>query len=57
MKNYTRDNYEKDLKTLSHFNINLLWDKSFWGLSQKDSITAVATDTYTKLRELLKTIG
>jgi hypothetical protein len=55
IKNYTSEDFEKDLRILKNFDINLLWNKPFWGLHDGDSnsISAVATDPYTKLKKLL----
>jgi len=34
------------IENLLKFDINLLWDKSFWGLGQSDSICAFASEPY-----------
>lgn len=52
-KTYSKEDYLKDLKTLRNFDINLLWDKSFWGLSYGESVCAIATEPYTKLKVVL----
>jgi hypothetical protein len=54
IKKYTQENYENDLNTLKSFDINLLYDKSFWGIGVSSSITALATGPYTKLKKLLR---
>jgi hypothetical protein len=53
LKNYTLEDYQKDVKILKDFDINLLWDKSFWGLSQNDSISAIASVPYGKLKKVI----
>jgi hypothetical protein len=42
----------KQIDKLKAFDINLLWDKSFWGLSQSDSISAVASEPYGFIKRL-----
>jgi hypothetical protein len=42
-----------DLEKLKKFDINLLWDKSFWRIGVSNSITAIASGPYTKLKHLL----
>lgn len=53
IKNYTEEDYKRDLKILKYFDINLLWDKSYWGISVGESITIIATEPYTRLKKLL----
>jgi len=53
IKNYKKEDFEKDLKALKAFDINLLYDKSFWGIKTSESISAVATGPYTKLKKIL----
>jgi len=42
----------KQIDKLKSFDINLLFDKSFWGLSQSESISAVAAEPYGFIRRL-----
>ena len=42
----------KKIEILKKFDINKVWDKSFWGLSQSDSISAVASEPYNFLKKL-----
>jgi hypothetical protein len=42
----------KQIDKLKSFDINLLWDKSFWGLSQSDSISAVAAEPHGFIKRL-----
>ena len=42
----------KKIEILKKFDINKVWDKSFWGLSQSDSISAVASEPYAFLKKL-----
>jgi len=53
IKSYTLDDYNRDLNILKNFDINLLWDRSFWKIGPTSSITAIASIPYTKLKNLL----
>ena len=53
IKNYSLENYNKDLTTLKNFDINLLWDKSFWNIGVSTSICFFAAIPYSKLKQLL----
>jgi len=54
LKKYTLEDYRSDLRKVRNYDINLLWDKSFWRIGVHESITAIATEPYTKLKNLLK---
>lgn len=54
IKNYTNEEYKKDIEKLKSFDINLLYNKEFWGLNRNESICAIATEPYTKLKRILK---
>lgn len=51
--NYSVQNYEKDLNTLRSFDVNLIYDKSFWKLKVSDSICAVAGVVYPKYKQAI----
>ena len=53
LKKYTQDDYERDLKKLKDFDINLLWNKSFHGIGVASSISACAAVPYSKLKRLI----
>jgi hypothetical protein len=53
IKKYTEQDYNVDLDKLRNFDINLLWDKSFWNIGVSSSISAIASGPYTKLKKLL----
>ena len=53
LKGYTKEDYERDLENLKKFDINLLWNKSFWNIGVSSSIAAYAEPHYSKLRKLL----
>ena len=40
------------IKQLKEFDINKLWEPSFWGLKQHESICAVATEIYQNLKRI-----
>lgn len=54
IKYYTQKDFENDLVELKKFDINLLWNKSFWKIGTHSSICAIATQPYTQLKFLLK---
>ncbi len=54
IRNYTNEEYNKDIEKLKSFDINLLYNKEFWGLNRNESICAIATEPYTKLKRILK---
>ena len=41
-----REQLLKEVEQLKGFDINKLWDKSFWGLTESESISAVASEPY-----------
>jgi len=55
-----RDNFKylnnvdlfNSIELLKSFDINLLWDKSFWGLKKHESISAIASEPYNTLKRL-----
>lgn len=44
-----------NIAKLKAFDINLLWDRNFWGLNSSDSITAIASEPYDFIRKLKET--
>lgn len=43
------------INKLKQFDINLLWDKQFWGLKKHESICAVASEPYQSLKRIKST--
>jgi hypothetical protein len=42
------------INKLKKFDINLLWDKEYMGLTKYDSICAVSTEPYNNLKRIIK---
>jgi hypothetical protein len=43
------------INKLKQFDINLLWDKQFWGLKKHESICAIANEPYQSLKRIKST--
>ena len=48
----SRDELIHAINKLKEFDINLLWDESFWGLKVHESISAIAVEPYTFVKKI-----
>ncbi len=53
----SNDDLSDSITKLNEFDINLLWDKKFWGLKPHESISAVASEKYTFLKRSSGDLG
>ena len=47
-----KNELEKSIESIKNFDINNVWNPKFWGLKKHESICAVATEIYQKIKKI-----